>query len=387
MSDKRSTGPDKTTARAHAVALVEAGEPLADVALRFNIPTARLAKWAGVDDSESAGRSVTARPDRGSSATILDIAEHAGLSKSVVSRALRGQYGVSADAKQRVEDAVRELGYVSNAAAQNLSSHRTNTIGVLVRDASAPFYGEMQSAIQKRGSAERQRVFITSGALDNDDEIRALEDLIALRVDGLIVSSGRLPLEQVKRFSRRFPVVVAGRPDVDAEISSVFGDEDAGARELAEHLAEAGHRRVGVLQPSATISPVLHRRTSVMASALVASGVEVTGIPVAESSDAGRVMTDDATLGRGVTACMTPNDRYAAALLTATAAQGRELAITGFDGLGGLASELIGLTTWQQPIEAIGTQAVEMLLDRISGAASAIEHRMIPGRIILSRSA
>ncbi len=386
MTDDALPSTEPATARAMAVARVAAGEPLADVALRFNIAPAKLSRWAGLDSSGTPGSAAPARP-RAATATIIDLAEHTGLSKSVVSRALRGQYGVSAKAKERVEAAAAELGYVSNAAAQNLSSHRTNTIGVLVRDASAAFYGEMQSAIQKRGSAEQQRVFITSGALDNNDEIRALEDLIALRVDGLIVSSGRLSLKHVKRFSKHFPVVVAGRPDVDDSISSVHGDEDAGARDLALHLVTRGHQRVAVLQPPLALAPVLHRRTTIMGDTLQNAGVEVRSLTVSSPTDLSSVTTADLHAARDATAFMAPNDRYAAALLASPARQGREFAVTGFDGLGGLANELIGLTTWRQPIEEIGAQAVDLLLQLISGSTSSNERRVIAGSLIASRSA
>lgn len=386
MTEDASPSTEPATARAMAVARVAAGEPLADVALRFNIAPAKLSRWAGLEGSEAAGTGGPTRP-RAATATIIDLAERTGLSKSVVSRALRGQYGVSAKAKERVEAAAAELGYVSNAAAQNLSSHRTNTIGVLVRDASAAFYGEMQSAIQKRGSAEQQRVFITSGALDNNDEIRALEDLIALRVDGLIISSGRLALKQVKRFSKHFPVVVAGRPDVDDSISSVHGDEDAGARDLAQHLVTSGHTRVAVLQPPLTFAPVLHRRTAIMGQALQTAGVQVDYRSVHAPADLKALTADDLRTAGGATAFMAPNDRYAAALLASPARRDRAFAVTGFDGLGGLANELIGLTTWRQPIEEIGSQAVNLLLEHISGSTPSNERRVIAGSLIVSRSA
>lgn len=366
--------------RQAAVSRIAAGASVEDTAQHFNIPPDRLRRWVGAEAQTSA---TAPQNRRGKQATIHDLAEHSGLSKSVVSRALRGQYGVSPDAQARVAAAVEELGYVSNAAAQSLSAYRTNTIGVLVRDASAPFYGEMQSALQKRGSSLGQRVFITSGALDNNDERRALEDLIALRVDGLIVCSGRLPLEEVKRFSSRFPVVVAGRPDIDPGVDSVFGDEDEGARELADHLANLGHQRVGVLQPQSHVSPILHRRTELMRAQLARRGVEA---DVVSTTHPEHTREACAHLHPDVTAVMCPNDRYAAAVLLELRTANLSLSVTGFDGIGGLASALIDITTWRQPISEIGSTAVERLLHLITHRNAAVSHVAIPGHLHLGRT-
>ena len=371
------------SAREQAIGRVAAGDPINEVALRFNIQPAALRRWV-VDETGIEGSDPTDQPPaRNGHVTILDVAQRANLSKSVVSRALRGQYGVSEAARKKVEQAARELGFVFNAAAQNLSSYRTNTIGVLVRDASAAFYGEMQSALQKRGTQVQNRVFITSGALDNHDERRALEDLIALRVDGLIVCSGRLPAGEIKRFSGRFPVVVAGRAEVDPALNSVFGDEDAGAADLAQHLVQLGHRNIAVLQPTMRASAILHRRAGVMAAELKARGAtpELHILELAESTpEALRSIPDY------ITALMCPNDRYAAACLEDFEKGGRRLSVTGFDGVGGLASDLIGITTWRQPIEAMGTAAVDLLMKVIAEPQRTVEHLAIPGQLRTSRS-
>lgn len=371
------------SAREQAISRVAAGEPVKDVALRFNIQPTALQRWVseetGIEGVVPAGQAAA----RNGHVTIVDVARRASLSKSVVSRALRGQYGVSEEARTKVEQAARELGFVFNAAAQNLSSYRTNTIGVLVRDASAAFYGEMQSALQKRGTQVQNRVFITSGALDNNDERRALEDLIALRVDGLIVCSGRLPAEEVKRFSGRFPVVVAGRPDADPALNSVFGDEDAGAADLAQHLIDLGHREIGVLHPSVKASPILHRRTDIMAVELKRRGAVPHLLPV-ESAES--VPESLASAPGPITALMCPNDRYAAVCLELFEQGQPRLSITGFDGVGGLASNLIGITTWVQPIDEIGTAAVDLLMKVIAEPGRPVERLAIPGQLRLSRS-
>jgi DNA-binding LacI/PurR family transcriptional regulator len=368
-------------ARTDAIASVMAGESADDVAVRFNIKPDVLRRWVSLKAGESDAPEGRSRGSQAAHATILDVAERAQLSKSVVSRALRGQYGVSAEARERVERAALELGFVFNFAAQRLSSNRTNTLGVLVRDASAPFYGEMQSALQKRGRELNQRVFATSGALDQNDEQRALEDLIALRVDGLIVCSGRLPTAAIRNVATRHAVVVAGRPEFDRALNSVFGDEDAGATLLASHLVSRGHRRIVVLQPPAAASPVLHRRAGIMASAVGAQGGLAELAPVDDAIHAAHV-----ALQLEAAAVMAPNDRYAVAILHAARMASRTIAVTGFDGVGPLAGDFVGLTTWAQPIEQIGNQAIDLLMATIRDRQRPVEHRLMPGTLHVAAS-
>lgn len=365
--------------RSAAVEAVRDGEPLDQVALKYGISPTKLTRWttgsAQPDaDAPSAAQTMQAQP------TIIDVAERAQVSKSVVSRALRGQYGVSDAARERVQRAADELGFVLNSSAQRLSARRTNSLGVLVRDASAAFYGEMQSALQVHGRQRGQRVFITSGALDQDDEVQALEDLVSLRVDGLVVCSGRLDTENIARFAANFPVVVAGRVEEDPRLRSVYGDEDAGSAALADHLVTLGHRRVAVLQPVTAESPALHRRAQVMATAVGDAGAQADLIPVLDAAAAVRISVPDEC-----TAIMCPNDRYAAAILASGRTDLSDRSITGFDGVGGLASELIGITTWVQPIGAIGVAAIDDLLQAVSGVGP-IRHRQLPGQLRPSRS-
>ncbi|WP_371105950.1 MULTISPECIES: LacI family DNA-binding transcriptional regulator [Streptomyces] len=101
---------------------------------------------------------------RGKAPTILDIAAAAGGSKSAVSRALSGQGEVSAETRERVERAARELGYVANAMARGLVSSQTRTVGVLLRDMTRPFYAWLQVAMQRAAEHRGYRIVtVTSG--------------------------------------------------------------------------------------------------------------------------------------------------------------------------------------------------------------------------------
>ncbi|MFR4548432.1 MAG: hypothetical protein ACLT4Y_09070 [Bifidobacterium breve] len=132
----------------------------------------------------------------------------------------------------RVLAAAEKLGYVPSAMASGLASKRTKTLGVVVRNAKLPFYGFLQGAMQKRARERGYQMVSISGVeeLSADDARQALRDLIALRVEGLIVCSAMLSVEDFMPFIDRIPFVMAGHEDTTRTVSSVFCDEEDGGR-------------------------------------------------------------------------------------------------------------------------------------------------------------
>lgn len=371
------------------------GKSLTATARDLGVSRAALNRWVEEfshleDLSEAVAQLAQAEQARKAQPTIFDVAEHAGLSKSVVSRALANSYGVSEAARQRVNDSAKALGYVHNAMAQGLSSSRTYTIGVLVRDASAPIYGHIQSALQKRASEKGYRVITTTGvgSTDMEDEKSALRDLIRLRVEGLVVCSGPLPVESILDTVGATPVVVAGRVEHDPRISAVFGDEDSGVAGLAQHLVSLGHNRITVPVPNAETAKILAQRAETLIRVLTDLQVEVNQIPVETPQDSQAIVAHSKT--QASTAIAAPNDRYAVEIMAELKAVGlrvpQDVSVTGFDGISPYDAKLFDLTTWKQPISAIGDHAVDMLLAMIDGLESHANHKALPGAVISRNS-
>lgn len=346
------------------------------------------------DDGDATARPSHARRG-GAAPTIHDVAAAAGVSKSVVSRALSGAPGVAERTVARVRDAAVSLGYVPNAHARGMSAHRTHTLGVFVRDAATPFYGHLLTAFQER-AAERGYRAVTAtgaGAFSLAEERRALETLVALRVEGLIVCSGALPVEDVIPFAARIPTVVAGRPEQDPSVSSVYCDEVAGGRGLADHVASLGHRRVAVMTLSPKDSLTQARRTEAMVARLREHGVDVVTVA---GNDAGPRADSIAPIVRavldaGVSAFMTPSDAWAIAALECLRDAGLtapdDLSITGYDGVSPFTTSLLGITSWRQPLGRIGRLSVDDVVDQIDGDATGTQHRAIDGELIVGRTA
>jgi DNA-binding LacI/PurR family transcriptional regulator len=323
--------------------------------------------------------------------TIIDVAQRAGVSKSVVSRVLTGQGSVGASTRQRVLVAAAELGYVVNAVARAMVARRTYTLGAFVRDAATPFYGYLLTAMQERAAAHGYRVVITtgSGLFSVVDERRALETLVQLRVEGLVVCSGLLPVSEVTSFAQRMPLVVAGRPETHESITSVFCDEEEGGAGLADHLLGLGHRSVAVLRPTEEQSLTMAPRTSAMARRLRERGASVLELAAGRADDVDASLEEVLT-HREITALMTPSDHYAQGVLESMQRRGlrapADLSVTGYDGIGSLTTPLIGLTTWVQPIAHIGERAIDALVAHLDGEGAPDHHQSLSGILSAGRT-
>lgn len=328
---------------------------------------------------------------RSKAPTIRDVAAAAGVSKSAVSRALLGHGEVGAQVRELVEDAARRLGYVGNALASGLTNPRTFTLGVVLRDVRRPFYAELQASMQSQ--AEKcgyQIVTVTSGSeLEVADALRSFERLVAMQVDGLIIASARLPSEQIVPFVDRVPIVVAGRGETSAGITSVFCDDTDGGSRLARRLLSLGHEKIAVMLVERSYSLSQNTRGQAMIETIRTGGASVSVWPVANDSAA--TATTQTMGSTEVTAVMCPTDAAALDVMEVLRLRGLEVptdvSVTGYDGFGPLAAPYIGLTTFRVPIREMGRTSVELLIDKIDVEEEHDRLVTLRGKVIEGRTA
>ena len=329
---------------------------------------------------------------RGAQPTILDVAARAGVSKSAVSRVLSGSGRFSDETRERVERAAAELGYVANAMARGLVSGRTHTIGMLMRDASSMVYTALHAVMERRASELGYRVVTTTGVGRVEDEKSALAALVSMRVDGLVVCSGLMPAAEIADFAPRIATVVAGRPELHPALSSVYCDEVDGGAVIADTVADAGHTAVVVLTVPIGDAITQHARSRAMVERLRARGTRVIDIDASFVRPPEDLAADvvDVMRESGATAVMCPTDRLMLDLCGALARRGvrvpQDVSVTGFDGVRPLADDWIGFTTFAQPIERIGREAIDLVVARIDDPTSAVEHRSLRGTVVRGRT-
>jgi DNA-binding LacI/PurR family transcriptional regulator len=330
-------------------------------------------------------------PQRTKAPTIIDIATEAGVSKSAVSRALLGQGEVSAETRERVERAANKLGYVANAMARGLVSSSTKTLGVVLRDVTRPFYASLYAAMQARAEESGYRIVTSTsaGELNVAGALGALRSLVSLQVDGLIIASAKLPSERIVPFIERVPIVVAGRRESHARITSVYCDDVEGGALLADHLIDLGHRRIAVAVVEESYSLSQHTRGTSMISRIRARGGEAMPMPVPDDSSV-RDVVDSVLAEPVVTALMCPTDMAMMDALDQLRLRDRsapaDLSVTGYDGLGPLASPFLGLSTFRQPVEEIGHISVDLLIQAIAGETEPGQHVALSGHVLSGRT-
>jgi DNA-binding LacI/PurR family transcriptional regulator len=190
---------------------------------------------------------VTGNPHRaaGGQPTIRSVAEHAGVSKSLVSRVLQGSPHVSPAKRKAVEDAIKELGYRPNGTARSLTERRTRAIGVLINDLRQPWFVDFLEGVNTTLSQSDLHMFVGDGRLDRRADERLMRAFLEMRVEGLILAGTMPESTTITEAASWLPTVVAGSRDFALPNVDVVAEDDWRGAELAvHHLIELGHRRI-----------------------------------------------------------------------------------------------------------------------------------------------
>jgi DNA-binding LacI/PurR family transcriptional regulator len=309
--------------------------------------------------------------------TIVDVARRAGVSKSLVSLVMRDSPNVSDEKRDRVRRAANDLGYRPNAMARSLVRQRTSVIGVVLSDLQNPFFTEVAGGIEEAAIAAGYRALFNSGDRDLAREEQALDTLLQLRTDGVVLTGPAIEEIVVRRAARETPVVVATRESRSRLFDSVVTDDVTGARLAVEHLIGLGHRHIAHM--TGGVGAGARNRMNGYKMTMEDHGLnpvlvegdftEATGLAVA-----GKLFDH----GSPPTAVFAPNDFAAIGILQAL--DDRDLrvpddvSVVGYDDtwLAGLAR--IDLTTVRQDPRGIGRTAVSLLLERIDGERTRARH-------------
>ncbi|EXG80466.1 LacI family DNA-binding transcriptional regulator [Cryptosporangium arvum] len=182
----------------------------------------------------------------GKRVTLADVAAHAGVDRSVISRVMNSDPGLNIrpETRVRVLASVKALGYRPNAAARTLRTRRSRTIGLFVPDHADPVYAEIVTGAEA-AAAERGCVLVTGSGRVADSAQPYLDLLADGRVDGLLLAGGVTATPAALRESG-MPWLLLNRSMADATRHVVLDDEGAAAMAV-EHLVNLGHRRIAHL--------------------------------------------------------------------------------------------------------------------------------------------
>lgn len=327
----------------------------------------------------------------GVGATSYDVARHAGVSQSAVSRAFRKGESVAPRTKDRIMESAKALGYQPNAIARGLITRRSNLVAIIISNLTNLYYPEVLAELTQRLSAQGIRVLLFSLAAESDvDEV--LGQVWPYRVDGAIVAA-RLNDDQLQGFADRgIPLVLYNRVGEASPVSNVCCDSKSGVRELVEGLFGAGHMFFGIIAGPAD-SYVGEERVGAAIQLLEAkrrTPYFVRGNFDYDSGDEGLKQLMRMTQGK-LDALICANDLMAIGAIDSARAGGidvpGQLSIVGFDGVGPATWHAYQLTTIRQPVRRMAEAAVSMLVERINDPGLIPEQRLFGGQFLPGRSA
>ena len=200
---------------------------------------------------------VPATPGTKREATIVDVAEEAGVSKSTVSRVLSEPLKVSPSTRAHILDVMDRLGYRVNVAARSLRTAKTSLAGLLVPAISNDVFGRIAEVLEEDLRRDGIGLLIMSSGWSASGQRLAIESFIARRVDALVVSLVDEQDSDVNRMLGSFgrPVVLLDREVRGLGADVVLTEQSNAIRAALEHLAQLGHRAVGLATISTTVRP------------------------------------------------------------------------------------------------------------------------------------
>jgi DNA-binding LacI/PurR family transcriptional regulator len=320
--------------------------------------------------------------------TILDVARRAGVSKSLVSLVMQGSAQVSEERREAVLRAAEELRYRPNAMARSLVRQRSFVVGVMLSDLHNPFFTEVVDGVEDEAIAAGYRALFNTGSRTPERESEALETLLQLRTDGVILAAPVLGTAEIVAAAATVPVVLLARHSRSTAIDSVTNDDRAGARLVVDHLVALGHVAIAHIDGGAGAGAAARRTGYSQAMRRHGLAERIRVIPGAYTEEGGaggvgRMLRD----GASPTAVFVANDLAAVGALHALEERGlkvpADVSVIGYDNTALAALGHIDLTTVHQPRREMGSTAVRLLLERLDGGRRTARHQVVAPRLVV----
>jgi LacI family transcriptional regulator len=185
------------------------------------------------------------RPRKNTPVRMKDIARDLGLSTVTISKALRGHPDIADETRKRVLKRMEELHYQPNLTARSLITGRTWTVGLVVPDLLHPFFAQIAKAISATIREQGYSLIITSSEEDPELEQREIEQLLARRVDALVIASAQWSVESFRRIEQQqTPYVLIDRCFIGLPANFVGVDDELVGLLATRHLIEQGCRHI-----------------------------------------------------------------------------------------------------------------------------------------------
>ena len=329
-----------------------------------------------------------------STVRLSDVARLAGCSTATVSRVLNKPDGVNSEARERVDAAIRQLGYLRNSAARALRSRRTRTIGAVIPTLDHAIFARLLAALQGYTSEHGYSLLVTTSGFQVDQELRQARLLVERGAEGLVlVGHTHSPELYAALEGKGIPFVNTYSYLPDSRHVSVGFDNRGAARQVAEYLLDLGHRDFALIVGYRKDNDRVKDRVEGALEAIAARSLATADTLIVEepySIEGGREgLRRVLVAGTRPTALICGSDVLAFGVLIECDSRGiavpRELSVAGFDDLEFAAHLRPPLTTIRVPAIEMGRRAGEFLLAKIAGQPHA-PHYPLETSLILRQS-
>mgnify|MGYP001241861252 CR=1 FL=1 len=325
--------------------------------------------------------------DQSSRVTITDVARTAGVSVATVSKVINERYGVAASTSARVQKVIDELGYESSLVARSLRSHRTNVIGILVAEFE-PFSTEILKGVSAAIAGNGYELLAYSGGGRAGSEV-GWEKRYLSRLSGTLIDGALLVTPTVVDVRGIVPVVAIDPHTGPSGLPTVDSDNLTGGILATEHLLGLGHRRIAFLGGRADLESARLREQGYRV-ALERAGVPFDPALVANGGYRRETAREPATALLSAadrpTAVFAANDLSALGVMDAAADLGLtipgDLSLVGFDNVPESALTTPPLTTVNQPIQRMGSEAIGLLTRLLDGQTVEQTHVRLPTSLV-----
>ncbi|WP_294155661.1 LacI family DNA-binding transcriptional regulator [uncultured Clostridium sp.] len=310
--------------------------------------------------------------------TIQDVAKKANVSVATVSRVMNGNYPVKVETRETVLKVIKELNYIPNMQARELTKQKSTTIGVVVPSITNMFFTELVNGIENELKSNSLSIILTCTHGDESEEQKCINNLIARNVSGIIVagpSTDNIKAKFYDTISHKIPLVFINSDYIDSNISYVSNDEASGAKTALKYLLDNNHKNILFVRGKDSYSYDIKEKVykEVMNKIGRFDSSKVINIGNGNTSD-----TVDDTMNifldilkdYSFTAVFACNDLMAVGVLNACKKLGikvpNELSIIGYDNIPLSKFVEPKLTTMDQNMFFLGANAAQLLIEKIN---------------------
>jgi LacI family transcriptional regulator len=301
---------------------------------------------------------------------IKEVAQRAGVSPGTVSNVLNRPERVAAATRSRVEQAIRELGFVRNGSASTLRAGQSRVVGLVVLDVGNPFFVEVARGVEDVVSDRDHAVILCNSGESPEKESRNLRVLAEQRVRGVLITPAADDTSSLLRLRDRGVAVVLVDHPASGDVCSVAVDDVAGGEIAVRHLIEGGARRLAFVSGPRAIRQCSDRRRGAV-RAMESAGLSaesLADIVVPEMTAHGGRVAGRELLNEGLPdAVFCANDLLALGVLRVLSQAGvrvpQDVTLIGYDDIEFSSAAAVPLSSVRQPTYQLGKIATELLLD------------------------